>query len=115
MEVVLQITAILVGLTILGIVSMYVNLVLKPKKLRWKLKQQGIIGPPPCSILQGNIPQIVKMKSEILIPPPDNKIHHDWHIIHFPHLQEWRYYYGNSTLTPFFLSLHVMYIQFFFI
>ncbi|KMS99896.1 hypothetical protein BVRB_1g017440 [Beta vulgaris subsp. vulgaris] len=94
MEVVLQITAILVGLTILGIVSMYVNLVLKPKKLRWKLKQQGIIGPPPCSILQGNIPQIVKMKSEILIPPPDNKIHHDWHIIHFPHLQEWRYYYG---------------------
>ncbi|KAL2892606.1 hypothetical protein RDABS01_008515 [Bienertia sinuspersici] len=88
--------AIMVGVITILAVYIYMKLVLKPKKLRMKLELQGIRGPKPTSILMGNIPQIIQMKSNVIIPSSDKSshIHHDWPFTIFPHLREWQLTYG---------------------
>ncbi|KNA19676.1 hypothetical protein SOVF_059410 [Spinacia oleracea] len=86
----------ILGVIIVVTVYIYVKLVSQPKSLRLMLQTQGIGGPPPCSTLLGNIPQIIQLKSLIPANYPSEqvKLHHDWPLILFPHLVRWQILYG---------------------
>lgn len=91
--------SVMVGVITVLIVYFYVNLVLQPKRLRSKLQRQGIRGPSPSSILLGNIPQILRIKAQIIKPTPANnpvgvELNHDWPLTFFPHLYKWQSIYG---------------------
>ncbi|PON58855.1 Cytochrome P450 [Parasponia andersonii] len=81
---------------------LYDSLVLKPRRLRSKLQNQGILGPLPSNSLLGNIPEMNKIKLEVTsttTTPNDNLhgvvlIHHDWPSTLFPHLIQWRAQHG---------------------
>ncbi|KAM1140282.1 hypothetical protein ACFX19_041066 [Malus domestica] len=76
---------------------LYESLVLKPKRQRSKLENQGIRGPPPSSFLLGNIPEIksIKVKVSKNSRAPETSISHDWPSTIFPHLVQWRNEYGS--------------------
>ncbi|KAK8518618.1 hypothetical protein V6N13_018100 [Hibiscus sabdariffa] len=74
----------------------YNDLLLKPRKLRLKLQNQGIRGPPP-SFLYGNIHQMTR------IPLQSPQIHnpvisHHWFPTLFPFLHKWTNQYGPVFL-----------------
>ncbi|XP_028954638.1 cytochrome P450 714C2-like [Malus domestica] len=56
----------LLGGFVLFVLYVYESLVLKPKRLRSKLEKQGIRGPPPSSILFGNIPDMNSIKLKVM-------------------------------------------------
>ncbi|KAL9245229.1 hypothetical protein vseg_018905 [Gypsophila vaccaria] len=98
----LLITIVASTLILLGYI--YEVLVLKPKRIRKKFENQGVRGPKPSSILLGNIPQIIEIKSQLnknnSTKNIDNvgSISHDWTSISFPHLKLWQNLYGRMFI-----------------
>lgn len=91
---------------ILGLLfHLYNGVLLKPKKLRLKLQNQGINGPYP-SFLYGNIHEMRRIQLQASssaansTTKDDNKaaIAHDWFPTLFPHLEKWRNEYGSVFL-----------------
>lgn len=87
----------LVGLTAYAL-FLYNLLWLKPQRLRKKLQQQGINGPPP-TFFYGNLLDIKEIRSDVAKSKPpqdgDNRIlSHNYMPSMFPHLQKWRTEYG---------------------
>ena len=82
---------------------LYSGVLLKPKKLRLKLQNQGIKGPCP-SFLYGNIHEMRRIRLQALSAAnstqKDQKaaIAHDWFPTLFPHLEKWRNEYGRCSL-----------------
>ncbi|KAL9177111.1 hypothetical protein ABFS82_01G037300 [Erythranthe guttata] len=82
---------------VLGFLAyLYASLVIKPRKIRKILRQQGIDGPPP-KILVGNILEIKKAidaaeKTFLHRPQPPPLIHDTATV--FPFLEQWRKQYG---------------------
>ncbi|XP_074280046.1 cytochrome P450 714C2-like [Silene latifolia] len=109
------------GILLVGIITcifillgyVYEILVLKPKRVRLKLEKQGIKGPKPSSLLLGNIPEIIQIKTQLKKSSHDStlddSISHDWTSILFPHLKLWQKLYGRmfiySTGNMQFLSI----------
>ncbi|KAF8032213.1 hypothetical protein BT93_D1208 [Corymbia citriodora subsp. variegata] len=87
-------------LVLLGLVVMhaYRVFVWGPRRLRSKLRRQGVEGPPPSHPLLGNIPDIKKIKAdEAQIARESGEsggLSHAWPSVLFPHLQKWRIQYG---------------------
>ncbi|XP_061998210.1 cytochrome P450 714C2-like [Rosa rugosa] len=97
------ILSVLLGGFVIWGLYLYEVLVLQPKRLRSKLEKQGIRGPPPSSILLGNIPEMKKIKIEAMKKPAATtteakdhplSIAHDWPSNLFPHIAQWRKEYG---------------------
>ncbi|XP_030469073.1 cytochrome P450 714C2-like [Syzygium oleosum] len=69
-----------------------------PRRLRSRLRGQGVGGPPPCHLLLGNIPDIKKIRAEEAQRArecrKDGVLSHAWPSLLFPHLQKWRTQYG---------------------
>lgn len=105
MEAVLTVVVSSIIVVLIGCI--YGVLVLNPKRVRSKLEGQGIKGPPPCSILLGNIPQIRQIKLQIThsdstpnhpFDDPIATLSHDWPSLLFPHLKLWHRQYGPVFL-----------------
>ncbi|KAF8364681.1 hypothetical protein HHK36_033361 [Tetracentron sinense] len=78
-------------------VYLYSILLLKPKRLREKLRRQGITGPPP-SFLYGNLPEMRKIQSSVTKAPNDHEaeiLEHDYTSTLFPYFEQWRKEYGS--------------------
>ncbi|RXI06723.1 hypothetical protein DVH24_025859 [Malus domestica] len=100
----------LLGGFVLFVLYVYESLVLKPKRLRSKLEKQGIRGPPPSSILFGNIPDMNSIKLKVMREKSTATetsstsvskdrhvlIDHDWPSTLFPHLVQWRNHFGPN-------------------
>ncbi|KAE8704448.1 CYP714C2 protein [Hibiscus syriacus] len=69
------------------------ELVVKPMKLRARLSQQGIHGPPP-SLLFGNIREIKKARFAVVKDPRPSSTHNCAALL-FPFFQQWRKQYGE--------------------
>ncbi|POO03024.1 Cytochrome P450 [Trema orientale] len=81
-------------LTLFALFSrLYNALVLKPKRLRAILKDQGIAG-PPSNFLLGNIKEIRKAQSDAAAASEPAEPH-DLASFLFPFFQEWRNKFGN--------------------
>lgn len=99
-------------LSVLAAVSFFIflhlfeSLFLKPKRLRSKLRNQGIDGPSP-SFLLGNLPEIKNIRAikshALTTTEGDDSIAHGWPSNLLPHLEHWRNRYGN-----FFSSFHLL-------
>ncbi|OVA20272.1 Cytochrome P450 [Macleaya cordata] len=85
---------------------MYTVLVLKPERLRSKLRSQGIRGPPP-TLLVGNLRELKKIQSTTVVDQSshqENKnnkmivISHDWGSTVFSCFERWRKAYGSTFL-----------------
>ncbi|KAI3473010.1 hypothetical protein Pfo_030093 [Paulownia fortunei] len=77
------------------VVHLYVSLVIKPKRIRKILRQQGIDGPPP-KILLGNILEIKKSRDasgKALENHPHPPVIHNTASV-FPFSEQWRKQYG---------------------
>uniref|UniRef100_A0A7N2LHN0 Cytochrome P450 n=1 Tax=Quercus lobata TaxID=97700 RepID=A0A7N2LHN0_QUELO len=73
-------------------------LILKPERLRSKLRKQGIRGPPP-SFLLGNINDMKKMKSTASkTQPGEQALTHNCSSAVFPFLDLWRKQYGFTFM-----------------
>ncbi|KAA8534507.1 hypothetical protein F0562_032024 [Nyssa sinensis] len=96
----LLLVKIVVTIALVGLVSLLIHLynvlVLKPEKLRSKLRKQGISGPPP-SLLLGNIRDMKKAQSTIT-KEEDKLITHNCSSILFPYFDEWRNQYGSTFM-----------------
>ena len=69
-------------------------LILKPRRLRSKLRKQGIRGPPP-SFLLGNLLEMRKAVSQVPKPPQGEQgIVHNCSSFLFPSLEKWTQQYG---------------------
>ncbi|XP_022743116.1 cytochrome P450 714C2-like [Durio zibethinus] len=96
-------TKIIVTVLILGflglLVSLFEALILKPERLRSKLRKHGISGPPP-SILLGNIPEMKKVQSQKskLRREGEQVIIHNCCSAVFPFLDQWRKQYGSTFM-----------------
>ncbi|KAM7486408.1 hypothetical protein LguiA_002417 [Lonicera macranthoides] len=91
---------------------LYNVLILKSKRIRLKLVNQGINGPSPSNFLFGNIPEIKKINQELRSVPKAQsnggyQISHDWPSSVFPHIFQWRKEYGTLSLS---LHLYVYYL-----
>ncbi|OVA02197.1 Cytochrome P450 [Macleaya cordata] len=77
---------------------LYNVLWLKPERLRKKLRNQGINGPPP-SFLTGNVSEMMRIKSTVLMSPKESScLTHDFTPAMFPHLEQWRKDYGQNFM-----------------
>ncbi|KAF5446533.1 hypothetical protein F2P56_032153 [Juglans regia] len=78
------------------LIRLYNALVVKPKRLRSALRNQGITGPPP-TLLLGNIREIKKARSTTTINAPtgENPVTHNCATILFPFFEQWRKQYGH--------------------
>jgi len=63
---------------------------LHPQRIRNKLRQQGIDGPPP-SFLHGNIPEMTRLVKQEKSSEP---ITHDYTPFVLPYFEKWRKRYG---------------------
>ncbi|XP_057981114.1 cytochrome P450 714C2-like [Malania oleifera] len=93
-------TVCLLGFLIL-LVRLFGVLVLNPYRLRWKLRKQGING-PPSSFLLGNVYEILNNnnnKSTPLISAGKHQaeliINHSYSSLLFPCFEQWRQQYGS--------------------
>lgn len=77
-------------------------LVLKPKRLRSKLQEQGIKGPPPAFLL-GNILDIKRIESSQRSPEeqPNAHLDHAWPLKAYPYIEQWRNEYGMHPKLQF--------------
>lgn len=68
---------------------------LKPQRLRWQLRKQGIKGPQP-SLLYGNVPQMQKIQTSMAMKASNHGefIAHDYTSTLFPYFEQWRKEYG---------------------
>ncbi|GFZ13386.1 hypothetical protein Acr_23g0017710 [Actinidia rufa] len=75
---------------------LYSALVAEPRRLRSKLKKQGISGPPP-SFLLGNIGEIKKARTAKVkdVPTGCPPTTHDCAVVLFPFFEKWRKLYGT--------------------
>ena len=101
MELLLLLVKIIITIALLGLVSKLMKmceaLILKPKRLRARLRKQGIRGPPP-SFLLGNIGDMKKIKSSASKAQQKEyqAITHNCSSAIFPFFDEWRKSYGNN-------------------
>ncbi|KAG6680764.1 hypothetical protein I3842_13G059500 [Carya illinoinensis] len=81
------------------LIRLYNALVVKPKRLRSVLRNQGITGPPP-TLLLGNIREIKKARSTTTVNAPtgENPVTHNCATIIFPFFEQWRKQYGHVFL-----------------
>lgn len=95
------------------LIHLYNVLMLKPERLRLKLRRQGIKGPSP-SLFVGNIPQMKKMQLQLQSTTNHRQsvaLSHDWASTVFPYFHQWRIEYGTlfvlyySISSPLSLSL----------
>ena len=78
------------------LIKTWYALILKPKRLRLKLRKQGIRGPQPM-ILFGNILEMKKATSQVQSPPRvEEGIDHNCSSMLFPSFQQWNKQYGIS-------------------
>ncbi|XP_039057667.1 cytochrome P450 714C2-like [Hibiscus syriacus] len=90
----MEFVIIFLSLAFLGsILCLYHELVVKPMKLRARLSEQGIKGPPP-SLLFGNIREIKKAQSAVARDPSPSSTHNCAALL-FPFFQKWRKQYGE--------------------
>ncbi|MCL7050475.1 hypothetical protein MKW94_017358 [Papaver nudicaule] len=73
----------------------YINLWLKPEKIRKKLRNQGIKGPTP-SFLSGNVSEMMRIKSTATCEM--KLVTDDYMPWLFPHLELWRKEYGTTFM-----------------
>ena len=86
------------GLVVL-LLHLYDSLLVKPKKLRSRLQEEGINGHSP-SFLLGNIPDMKRIKLKVQAAPKENHnnvvpIAHDWPSTNFPYFDQWGKEYGT--------------------
>ncbi|KAL0007489.1 hypothetical protein SO802_008991 [Lithocarpus litseifolius] len=98
------------GLVVL-LLHLYDSLLVKPKKLRSMLQEQGINGHSP-SFLSGNIPDMKRIKLKEQAAPKENHnnvvpIAHDWPSTNFPYFDQWRKEYEFETIEA--IKLSVLY------
>ncbi|XP_022764621.1 cytochrome P450 714C2-like [Durio zibethinus] len=94
----MMVTVMLLGF--LGLlVRLFEALILKPERLRSKLRKQGIQGPRP-SILLGNISEMKKIQSNVskLSREGEGVIVHNSFSAVFPFLDQWRKQYGSRFM-----------------
>ncbi|GLT80694.1 hypothetical protein SLA2020_521190 [Shorea laevis] len=106
-----KIVGALVAIALAGLlVPLYNALVLKPKRLRAKLRSQGIHGPQP-SFLLGNLNQIkssVHQHHEVSqSQPPDS---HNCAALLFPFFEQWRRQYGEIFVFSL-GSMQILYVN----
>ncbi|XVF73554.1 hypothetical protein PTKIN_Ptkin12aG0211300 [Pterospermum kingtungense] len=83
---------------------LYNRVLLKPKRLRLKLQNEGINGPSP-SFLYGNIHEMRRIQLQALSAAANSAqknqkaaIAHDWFPTLFPYLEKWRNEFGSVFL-----------------
>ena len=88
--------------------QLYHALVLKPKRIRSKLRRQGIKGPSPV-FFYGNIPEMksIHLQTRSMAATNSDELSHAWPAAVFPHLQQWRNEYGTSCK---FLALFLLHL-----
>uniref|UniRef100_A0A7N2R339 Cytochrome P450 n=1 Tax=Quercus lobata TaxID=97700 RepID=A0A7N2R339_QUELO len=89
-------------IALVGFVSKLIQicdtLILKPERLRSKLRRQGIRGPPP-SFLLGNINDMKKMRANSSkTPPGEQAITHNCSSALFPLFELWSKEYGSTFM-----------------
>ena len=94
------------GLVVL-LLHLYYSLLVKPKKLRSRLQEEGING-HSLSFLLGNIPDMKRIKLKVQAAPKENHnnvvpIAHDWPSTNFPYFDQWRKEYGTFFIFILFL------------
>ncbi|XP_075646433.1 cytochrome P450 714C2-like [Castanea sativa] len=102
MDLSLLLLKVMITIALLGFFSKLIQicdaLILKPERLRSKLRKQGIRGPPP-SFLLGNINDIKKMKSTASkTQPGEQALTHNCSSAIFPFFDLWRKQYGSTFM-----------------
>ncbi|KAK4593094.1 hypothetical protein RGQ29_017303 [Quercus rubra] len=102
MDLSLLLLKVMITIALLGFFSKLIQicdaLILKPERLRSKLRKQGIKGPPP-SFLLGNINDIKKMKSTASkTQPGEQALTHNCSSAVFPFFDLWRKQYGSTFM-----------------
>ncbi|XP_050282053.1 cytochrome P450 714C2-like [Quercus robur] len=102
MDLSLLLLKVMVTIALLGFFSKLIQicdaLILKPERLRSKLRKQGIRGPPP-SFLLGNINDMKKMKSTASkTQPGEQALTHNCASAIFPFLDLWKKQYGSTFM-----------------
>ena len=95
-----KITSTILFVGLIGmLIRLYDSLVLKPERLRFKLRKQGIRGPPP-SFLIGNMLEMGKTGSKESNLAQDGKqvITHNCSAAVLPFLDKWRKQYGINSI-----------------
>lgn len=93
--------SLVLGGLVIVLIFVYNKVIWKTKRLRSKLQNQGIVGPPPSFVL-GNIPDMKRIHMKIqqtakaAALKDDLLLSHAWPSLIFPYLQEWRKEYGDS-------------------
>ncbi|PON32369.1 Cytochrome P450 [Parasponia andersonii] len=94
---------IMLTLVSLGLISILLGvfhtLILNPRRLRSKLRKQGI-GGPPTSFLLGNILDMKRAKSQVSNPSHGEEgiIVHNCSSLLFPSLEQWSKQYGSTFM-----------------
>ncbi|XP_048141859.1 cytochrome P450 714C2-like [Rhodamnia argentea] len=91
-------STLILGLLGLVLIHAYRVFIWGPRRLRSKLRRQGIEGPPPSHLLLGNIPDVKKIRADEAQRARESRknggLSHAWPSLLFPHLQKWRTQYG---------------------
>ena len=100
------------GLVVL-LLHLYDSLLVKPKKLRSRLQEEGINGHSP-SFLLGNIPDMKRIKLKVQAAPKENHnnvvpVANDWPSTNFPYFDLWRKEYGTFI---FYFYFYFYFLQF---
>lgn len=105
-------TALVVMVLLRLALRLYGALVVKPRKLRQMLKEQGIDGPHQ-TLLLGNIREIRKARAAGApkSAPGVKPVRHDCAGALFPFFMQWRKQYGKFTLSPWTHTQCKRYIQ----
>ncbi|KAJ9672208.1 hypothetical protein PVL29_025729 [Vitis rotundifolia] len=91
-------SAFLIGLWGILFVRVFNDILVKPNAIRWKLRRQGIRGPPP-SFVTGNIPEMGRIMSMAKAPSSESPPPLDFSSPRiFPYFSKWTKQYG-STFT----------------
>ena len=95
----ISMTSLLLGFITL-IIGLFDSLILKPNRLRSRLRKQGIQGPPP-SFLIGNLWDLKKTrtKESELSEEGENMITHNISSMVFPYFDKWSEQYGKMIPT----------------
>ena len=93
-----------ISIALVGVLGLFFRLynalVVKPKKLRSILRNQGISGPPP-SFLLGNIREIKESQSTAVKDSCTDT--HNCAAALFPFFEKWRNKYGRIQISSFFI------------
>lgn len=93
---------IILSIIFLGLVRLLIMvcdaLILNPRRLQSKLREQGIRGPPPFFLL-GNILEMKKAQSQVRKPRQGEEVAvHNSSSLLFPALEQWSKQYGTSVI-----------------